>query len=107
MKLSETQIRDIITYLNNSEVNKHTWVYLGRGGTFKIPFNIRTFRGYFVYQHQLEEQGISALTFNSGCRGKDAGAYYFVPSESILALENPEIVNSLKTLNIAITKFVI
>ena len=107
MKLSETQIRDIITYLNNSEFNKHTWVYLGRGGTFKIPVNIRTFRGYYVHRNELKEQGISALTFKSDCRGRDVGAHYFVTSESILALENPEIVNSLKTLNIEITKFVI
>ncbi|MCF8494951.1 MAG: hypothetical protein K9G65_06155 [Rickettsiaceae bacterium] len=105
MKLSETQIRDIITHLNNSKFNKPTWVCLGRGDTFKRP--IPRFRGYFVYQNQLEEQGISALTFSLECRGRDPRAYYFVTSESILALENPEIVNSLKPLNIAITKFVI
>jgi hypothetical protein len=106
-KPSDTQILDIIKYLNNLRGNKKSWVYLGRGDTFNRPPNTPTFVGYYVYLHKLIEAGFDALVYSTDCRGRDTHAFYFVSSESILALANPEIVNSIKPSNIEITKIIL
>ena len=106
----DTQILDIIKYLNNFNNlrgNKKSWVCLGRGDTFNRPPNTPTFVGYYVYLHDLIEEGFDALVYSTECRGRDKRAFYFVDIDSRLGRANPQIVNSIKPSNIEITKIIL